>query len=180
MAIKTISQFPSGIPADNDYILFEQNGEGKSATIGDAVNTCALSLAEIMTSTDLSGKVSSAGALKTLNDSSFCEHVITENSGEYWRFASGLQICLLYKDLGTPTFKKWENVYDYELSPINYPAPFVSVPYATIVATTIGSWGGMSGEDSPSATAWKGLAIFRPTTSSYGVGAKLIAIGRWK
>ena len=179
MAIKTISQFPSGVPADNDYILFEQNGEGKSAKFSDF----SLSYEEIMATNpvpDLSGKVASAEALKTLGDSSYCEHVITKSSGEYWRFASGLQICLLYKDLGAPTFKKWEFVYDYELPPINYPAPFVEVPYATIVATTIGSWGGMSGEDSPSTTAWKGLAIFRPTTSSYGVGAKLIAIGRWK
>ena len=66
MAIKTISQFPSGIPADNDYILFEQNGEGKSATIGDAVNTCTLTYEEIMASTDLTNKVASASALKHL------------------------------------------------------------------------------------------------------------------
>ena len=63
MAIKTISQFPSGIPTDNDYILFEQNGEGKSATIGDAVNTCTLTYEEIMaTNADLTNKVSSASA----------------------------------------------------------------------------------------------------------------------
>ena len=180
MAIKKISEFVSAVPTSDSKILFEQNEKGKSCTIGDAVNTCSLSYGEIMETPDLMGKVASAGALKTLSDSSFCEHVITESSGEYWRFASGLQICLLYKNLGTPTFKKWENVYDYELPPINYPVPFVQEPYATIVATTIGSWGGMSGEDKSSTTAWKGLAIFRPTTSSYGVGAKLIAIGRWK
>lgn len=183
MAIKKISEFVAGTPSSDSKILFEQNEKGKSCNIGDAVNTCSLSYGEIMATNpepDLSGKIASASALKTLGDSSYCEHVVTENSGEYWRFASGLQICLLYKDLGAPTFKKWEYVYDYELPPTNYPAPFVQVPYTTIVATTIGSWGGMSGEDKSSTTAWKGLAIFRPTTSSYGVGAKLIAIGRWK
>lgn len=35
MAIKTISQFDAATPTSNDKILFEQNGEGKSATIGD-------------------------------------------------------------------------------------------------------------------------------------------------
>lgn len=70
MAIKTISQFEAAVPADNDYILFEQNGEGKHTTIGDAVNTCSLSYEEIMASTglpdsiDLSGKVASASALR--------------------------------------------------------------------------------------------------------------------
>ena len=34
MAIKTISQFAAATPAANDKILFEQNGEGKSTTIG--------------------------------------------------------------------------------------------------------------------------------------------------
>ena len=67
MAIKTISQFPPGTPTDNDYILFEQNGEGKSTTIGDAVNTCSLSYGEIMaTTTDLTNKVASAEALKEI------------------------------------------------------------------------------------------------------------------
>ena len=66
MAIKTISQFPSGIPTNNDYILFEQNGEGKSATIGDAVNTCSLSYEEIMATTDLTGKVASASAVRVI------------------------------------------------------------------------------------------------------------------
>lgn len=66
MAIKTISQFEAAAPTSNDKILFEQNGEGKSATIGDAVNTCSLTYEEIMASTDLLGKVSSASALKHL------------------------------------------------------------------------------------------------------------------
>lgn len=64
MAIKTISQFDSATPASNDKILFEQNGEGKSCSIGEAVNTCSLTLEEIQARTDLTGKVASAGALK--------------------------------------------------------------------------------------------------------------------
>ncbi len=63
MAIKTISQFDAATPASNDKILFEQNGEGKSATIGSAVNTCSLTLEEIEASTNLSGKIASANAL---------------------------------------------------------------------------------------------------------------------
>ena len=35
MAIKAISQFDAATPTSNDKILFEQNGEGKSATFGD-------------------------------------------------------------------------------------------------------------------------------------------------
>lgn len=81
MAIKTISQFPSGVPADNDYILFEQNGEGKSATLKNLpistraqsaldtkINkTDALTYEEIMaTNANLTNKVSSANALKDL------------------------------------------------------------------------------------------------------------------
>ena len=62
MAIKTISQFPSGTPTNDDYILFEQNGEGKSAKFSD----CSLRYEEIMASTDLSGKIASASALKSL------------------------------------------------------------------------------------------------------------------
>ena len=176
MAIKKISQFIGGTPTENDYILFEQNGAGKSAKFSDF----SLSYEAIMDSADLSGKVASAGALKTLGDNSYCEHVVTENSGEYWRFASGLQICLLKKSFGNPTFKAWGSVYDYELPSIAYPVPFVSVPYITVVSTTIGSWGGMSGEASPTTTSWEGLAIFRATSSTYAVSAILIAIGRWK
>lgn len=67
MAIKTISQFDAAAPTDNDYILFEQNGEGKHATIGDVVSACSLSYEEIMASTDLSGKVASASVIKTLD-----------------------------------------------------------------------------------------------------------------
>ncbi len=60
MAIKTISQFSSGTPTNDDYILFEQNGEGRSTKFSDF----NLSYEEIMASTDLSGKVASASALK--------------------------------------------------------------------------------------------------------------------
>ena len=63
MAIKAISQFDAATPTSNDKILFEQNGEGKSATIGNAVNTCSLTLKEIEAGTDLSGKIASASAL---------------------------------------------------------------------------------------------------------------------
>lgn len=79
MAIKTISQFDAATPASNDKILFEQNGEGKSATLADLpvstktqaalntkVNTAdVLTIDQIMTSSDLSGKVASASAVKT-------------------------------------------------------------------------------------------------------------------
>lgn len=67
MAIKRISEFASATPAASDKILFEQNGSGKSTTIKDAVNTCSLTYNEIMNdSTDLTGKVASASALKSL------------------------------------------------------------------------------------------------------------------
>ena len=42
MAIKAISQFDAATPTSNDKILFEQNGEGKSCSIGEAVNACSL------------------------------------------------------------------------------------------------------------------------------------------
>lgn len=80
MAIKTISQFDAATPASNDKILFEQNGEGKSATLAELpiptktqtaldakVNkTDSLTYEEILATTDLSGKVASAGALKKI------------------------------------------------------------------------------------------------------------------
>ena len=78
MAIKAISQFDAATPTSNDKILFEQNGEGKSATLAELpiptktqtaldakVNkTDSLTYEEIMASTDLAGKIASAGALK--------------------------------------------------------------------------------------------------------------------
>ena len=66
MAIKTISQFDAATPTSNDKILFEQNGEGKSATIVNAVNTCSLTLEEIQARTDLTGNIASASALKEI------------------------------------------------------------------------------------------------------------------
>ena len=68
MAIKKISEFVSGTPASDSKILFEQNEKGKSCSIEEAVNTCSLSYEEIMATTDLSGKVASASALKTVFD----------------------------------------------------------------------------------------------------------------
>ena len=67
MAIKKISQFTAGIPTSADKILFEQDGAGKSTTIGDAVNTCSLTLEEIQATTDLTGKIASANALKSVD-----------------------------------------------------------------------------------------------------------------
>lgn len=64
MAIKKISEFVSATPSSDSKILFEQNDKGKSCTIGDAVNTCSLSYGEIAVSTDLSGKIASASAVK--------------------------------------------------------------------------------------------------------------------
>ena len=84
MAIKTISQFPPGTPTDNDYILFEQNGEGKSATIGDAVNTYTLTYEEIMATNpvpDLTNKVASASVLKTLSDNLSSFSILKSQNG---------------------------------------------------------------------------------------------------
>lgn len=81
MAIKTISQFDAATPASNDKILFEQNGEGKSATLANLpistkaqtaldakVNTAnVLTLEEIQATTDLTGKVASAKSAQDIN-----------------------------------------------------------------------------------------------------------------
>ena len=78
--VKKISDFPSVTPASSDKILIEQGGEGKSAPLESLpiptsvqnkldtkVNyTDSLTYEEIMATTDLSGKVASAGALKTI------------------------------------------------------------------------------------------------------------------
>ena len=63
--VKKISDFPSVTPTANDKLLVENGGTGKSTTIVNAVNTCSLTLEEIMASTDLSGKVASASALNS-------------------------------------------------------------------------------------------------------------------
>lgn len=79
--VNKISDFPMVTPASSDKILIEQGGEGKSATLADLpipksvqnkldtkVNyTDSLSYEEIMATTDLTNKVSSASALKTLD-----------------------------------------------------------------------------------------------------------------
>ena len=62
MAIKAISQFDAATPNGNDYILFEQNGEGKSAKFSDF----SLTYEKIMASTNLSGKVASAITIKNI------------------------------------------------------------------------------------------------------------------
>ena len=78
--VNKISDFPSVTPASSDKILIEQGGAGKSATLeslpiptsvqrelNTKVNyTDSLTYEEIMASTDLTNKVSSAEALKTL------------------------------------------------------------------------------------------------------------------
>lgn len=80
MAIKTISQFEAATPTSNDKILFEQNGEGKSAILEDLpistktqtaldakVNISnVLTLEELQATTDLTGKVAGADNVKPL------------------------------------------------------------------------------------------------------------------
>lgn len=80
MAIKTISQFDAATPTSNDKILFEQNGEGKSTTIGNAVNTCSLTLEEIEASTDLRGKIASANALLNSREIKLLGTLTTHNT----------------------------------------------------------------------------------------------------
>lgn len=85
MAIKAISQFDAATPTPNDKILIEQNGDGKSATIGNAVNTCSLTYEEIVASTDLTGKIASAGALKkiTIKEKAFSNNT-TDSAGNIY------------------------------------------------------------------------------------------------
>ena len=49
MAIKTISQFDAATPTSNDKILFEQNGEGKSATFGDVSKAIGINMDNLWT-----------------------------------------------------------------------------------------------------------------------------------
>lgn len=69
--VKKISDFPNVTPTANDKILVENGGTGKSTTIKNAVNTCSLTYEEIMATTDLSGKVASASALKNIASRGF-------------------------------------------------------------------------------------------------------------
>ena len=65
--VKKISDFPNVTPTANDKLLIENGGTGKSTTIVNAVNTCSLTLEEIQASTDLTGKIASASALKKVD-----------------------------------------------------------------------------------------------------------------
>lgn len=95
MAIKAISQFDAAIPTSNDKILFEQNGEGKSATLADLpvskktqdalntkVNTAnVLTLGEIQqATTDLTGKVASASSVKSLDTNKMTFYTATSDT----------------------------------------------------------------------------------------------------
>ena len=98
MAIKAISQFDAATPTSNDKILFEQNGDGKSTTIGNAVNTCSLTLEEIQASTDLTNKIPKASAIVSI-DNKFLK-VLNGYSGyiglgETIRFQRGPYGCFL-------------------------------------------------------------------------------------
>ena len=66
--VKKISDFPSTTPTENDKLLIENGGTGKSATIKDVVNTCSLTLEEIQATTDLTGKVADASVSKNIDD----------------------------------------------------------------------------------------------------------------
>ena len=98
MAIKTISQFDAATPTSNDKILFEQNGEGKSTTIGNAVNTCSLTLEEIQASTDLTNKIPKASAIVSINNNflkvlnGYSGYI---NYGETMKFQRGAFGCFL-------------------------------------------------------------------------------------
>lgn len=65
--VKKISDFPNVIPTANDKLLVENGGTGKSTTIVNAVNTCSLTLEEIMATTNLTGKVASAKSAQDIN-----------------------------------------------------------------------------------------------------------------
>ena len=116
MAIKAISQFDAATPTSSDKILFEQNGEGKSTALADLpvstktqtaldtkVNTAdVLTIDQIMTSPDLSGKVASASALKA-KISGFSEGFANNSSSEIFLphvnqmlFFSTFSTCGLY------------------------------------------------------------------------------------
>ena len=77
--VKKISDFPSVTPTANDKILVENGGTGKSTTIRNAVNTCSLTYEEIMASTDLSGKIASASALKRVNNRLIVVSLVCQN-----------------------------------------------------------------------------------------------------
>ena len=63
--VNKISDFPNVTPTASDKLLVENGGTGKSTTIVNAVNTCSLTLEQIQASTNLTGKIADASALKT-------------------------------------------------------------------------------------------------------------------
>ena len=99
MAIKAISQFDAATPTSNDKILFEQNGEGKSTALSDLpvsrktqdalntkVNTAnVLTYEEIMATTDLTGKVASANAIKKISiKEKYFSNYTTDSAGNIY------------------------------------------------------------------------------------------------
>lgn len=94
MAIKTISQFDAATPTSNDKILFEQNGEGKSCSIGEAVNTCSLTLEQIMATTDLTviGKVPDARSVKALNENKYGSYTLKGSEDVKTMYGVGSEI----------------------------------------------------------------------------------------
>lgn len=106
--VKKISDFPSVTPTANDKILVENGGTGKSATIKNAVNTCSLTYEEIMASTDLSGNIASASALKRVNSrliivSLACQNgifPIGTNPAPYGH----VQVCCVARNVNTGSF----------------------------------------------------------------------------
>ena len=58
MAIKAISQFDAAMPASNDKILFEQNGEGKSATVKDIGKAIGINMDLLWTNANIYGAFS--------------------------------------------------------------------------------------------------------------------------
>ena len=95
MAIKTISQFDAATPTSNDKILFEQNGEGKSTTIGNAVNTCSLTFEEIQAGTDLTNKIPKASAIVSIDNKFLKGYSGYINPGETMKFQRGAFGCFL-------------------------------------------------------------------------------------
>ncbi len=93
--VKKISDFPNVTPTASDKLLIENGGTGKSTTIVNAVNTCSLTLEEIMATTNLTGKVASAKSAQDIN--SYLKKVSRKvfrgsSSGTTATFAEGFSI----------------------------------------------------------------------------------------
>ena len=135
MAIKKISQFTSGTPTDNDYILFEQNGAGKSAKFSDF----SLSYEEIMATTDLSGKVASASALKDIdiipnysNTSVIALNQLTSVGGSWTAPCNGFLYVYGVKDNDNITAEITIRINDIVDTEIRYKASGTSSHYSTV------------------------------------------------